>query len=44
MTSLAGWPATAREIAGPILFLESDLPTLTIGDILNAKGGPVLCG
>jgi 3-oxoacyl-[acyl-carrier protein] reductase len=36
--------ATAEEIAGPILFLASDLATFMTGEILNVNGGAVLCG
>jgi len=39
-----GRVATAEEIAGPILFLASDLATFLTGEILNANGGAVLCG
>ncbi len=39
-----GRPATAEEIAGPILFLASDLATIMTGEILNVNGGAVLCG
>jgi 3-oxoacyl-[acyl-carrier protein] reductase len=39
-----GRPATADEIAGPILFLASDLATFISGEILNVNGGAVLCG
>jgi 3-oxoacyl-[acyl-carrier protein] reductase len=39
-----GRPATAEEIAGPILFLASDLATFMTGEILNVNGGAVLCG
>jgi 3-oxoacyl-[acyl-carrier protein] reductase len=39
-----GRPATAEEIAGPILFLASDLATFITGEILNVNGGSVLCG
>jgi 3-oxoacyl-[acyl-carrier protein] reductase len=37
-------PATADEIAGPILFLASDLATFINGEILNVNGGSVLAG
>jgi len=36
--------ATAGEIAGPILFLASDLATFVTGEVLNVNGGAVLCG
>jgi 3-oxoacyl-[acyl-carrier protein] reductase len=36
--------ATARNIAGPILFLSSDLAMHINGEILNVNGGSVLCG
>lgn len=36
--------ATAEEIAGPILFLASDLATFINGEILNVNGGSVLVG
>ncbi len=39
-----GRAATAEEIAGPILFLCSDLARHVTGEILNANGGSVLCG
>ncbi len=39
-----GRPATADEIAGPILFLASELATFMTGEILNVNGGAVLCG
>ena len=39
-----GRPATAEEIAGPILFLASDLATFLTGEVLNVNGGAVLCG
>jgi len=38
-----GRVATAEEIAGPILFLASDLATFVTGEILNVNGGAVLC-
>lgn len=37
-------PATAEEIAGPILFMASDLATFITGEVLNVNGGAVLCG
>ena len=39
-----GRAATPAEIAGPILFLASDLATHINGEILNVNGGSVLCG
>jgi 3-oxoacyl-[acyl-carrier protein] reductase len=39
-----GRVATPEEIAGPILFLASDLATFITGEILNVNGGAVLCG
>lgn len=36
--------ATAEDIAGPILFLASDLARHINGEILNVNGGSVLCG
>jgi len=36
--------ATADEIAGPILFMASDLATFITGEVLNVNGGAVLCG
>ena len=39
-----GRAATAEEIAGPILFLASDLANFINGEILNVNGGSVLCG
>ena len=35
---------TAEEIAGPILFLASDLSNFITGEILNVNGGSVLIG
>jgi 3-oxoacyl-[acyl-carrier protein] reductase len=35
---------TSEEIAGPILFLASELANNVIGEILNVNGGSVLCG
>jgi 3-oxoacyl-[acyl-carrier protein] reductase len=39
-----GRVATAEEIAGPILFMASDLATFITGEVLNVNGGAVLCG
>jgi 3-oxoacyl-[acyl-carrier protein] reductase len=39
-----GRVATARDIAGPIAFLCSDLARHVTGEILNVNGGSVLCG
>jgi 3-oxoacyl-[acyl-carrier protein] reductase len=39
-----GRVAAAEEIAGPILFLASDLATFITGEVLNVNGGAVLCG
>lgn len=39
-----GRVATADEIAGPILFLASDLASHVNGEVLNVNGGSVLCG
>ncbi len=36
--------ATADDIAGPVLFLLSDLARHVTGEILNVNGGSVLCG
>jgi 3-oxoacyl-[acyl-carrier protein] reductase len=36
--------ASARDIAGPIVFLCSDLARHVTGEILNVNGGSVLCG
>lgn len=36
--------ATPEEIAGPILFLASELSNNIVGEILNVNGGSVLCG
>lgn len=37
-------PATAEEIAGPILFAASDLATFITGEVINVNGGAILCG
>jgi len=39
-----GRAATAEEVAGPILFLASDLANFMTGEIINVNGGAVLCG
>jgi len=39
-----GRPGTAEEIAGPILFLASDLANFMTGEIINVNGGAILCG
>jgi 3-oxoacyl-[acyl-carrier protein] reductase len=39
-----GRVASARDIAGPITFLCSDLARHITGEILNVNGGSVLCG
>ena len=39
-----GRAASAEEIAGPILFLASDLANFLTGEIINVNGGSVLCG
>ena len=39
-----GQIASADEIAGPILFLCSDLARHVTGEVLNVNGGSVLCG
>jgi 3-oxoacyl-[acyl-carrier protein] reductase len=36
--------ALPDEIAGPILFLASELATFICGEVLNVNGGAVLCG
>lgn len=36
--------ASAEDIAGPVLFLLSDLARHLTGEILNVNGGSVLCG
>lgn len=36
--------ATAEDVAGPILFLCSDLGRHVTGEVLNVNGGSVLCG
>ena len=39
-----GRAGTPEELAGPILFLASDLSTFITGEIINVNGGAVLCG
>jgi 3-oxoacyl-[acyl-carrier protein] reductase len=39
-----GRVAKPEEIAGPILFVASDLATFVTGEVLNVNGGAVLCG
>lgn len=39
-----GRVATPRDIAGPIVFLCSDLARHVTGEVLNVNGGSVLCG
>lgn len=39
-----GRVATADDVAGPIVFLLSDLARHVTGEILNVNGGSVLCG
>jgi len=36
--------ATAEEIAGPILFVASELATFITGEVINVNGGAILCG
>lgn len=44
MLNPLGRAATPAEIAGPVLFLASDLAGHINGEILNVNGGSVLCG
>jgi 3-oxoacyl-[acyl-carrier protein] reductase len=39
-----GRVATPEELAGPIVFMASDLATFITGEVLNVNGGAVLCG
>jgi len=39
-----GYIPDAAEIAGPILFLASDLSNHVHGEVINVNGGSVLCG
>jgi 3-oxoacyl-[acyl-carrier protein] reductase len=39
-----GRVASPEEIAGPILFLASDLARHIQGEVLNVNGGSILCG
>ncbi len=39
-----GRAGTAREMAGAILFLASDLASYITGEVINVNGGSVLCG
>jgi 3-oxoacyl-[acyl-carrier protein] reductase len=39
-----GRVGTPEELAGPVLFLASDLSRFITGEILNVNGGAVLCG
>jgi 3-oxoacyl-[acyl-carrier protein] reductase len=39
-----GRVASAEDVAGPIIFLASDLARHLTGEILNVNGGSVLCG
>jgi len=39
-----GRVATPEEIAGPIVFLCSDLASSMVGEVVNVNGGSVLCG
>jgi 3-oxoacyl-[acyl-carrier protein] reductase len=43
-SSPLGRVAAPGEIAGPVLFLCSDLATYVTGEILNVNGGTILCG
>jgi 3-oxoacyl-[acyl-carrier protein] reductase len=39
-----GRVASPEELAGPVLFLASDMSSFITGEILNVNGGAVLCG
>ena len=39
-----GRVASARDVAGPIVFLCSELARHVTGEVLNVNGGSVLCG
>ncbi len=39
-----GRVATAEDVAGPIVFLASELARHITGEVLNVNGGSVLCG
>ena len=39
-----GFIPSANQIAGPVIFLASDLASAITGEILNVNGGSVLCG
>jgi 3-oxoacyl-[acyl-carrier protein] reductase len=39
-----GRAGTPEELAGPVLFLASDLASFITGEIFNVNGGAVLCG
>jgi 3-oxoacyl-[acyl-carrier protein] reductase len=39
-----GRMAESEEVAGPVLFMASDLAAHITGEILNVNGGAVLCG
>src|SRR6266853_1302615 len=39
-----GRAGTPEEIAGPILFVASDLANFMTGEIINVNGGSILCG
>jgi len=39
-----GRVASVEDVAGPIVFLCSDLARHVTGEVLNVNGGSVLCG